>query len=329
MKYCEICVWLLVALVLFSCEEDSKKKNTNRNLPKISRDTVETKTGLRYIHHLSYKGPKPNIKDYLMLNHLLIAGNDTIINSYDGIDNEPTAQQLLYPPYPGAVEAGLALMSEGDSMTVFVNRDKLLDAYEDLPAVIERLTATQDKYVRYVLKLHKIVPPNLYDSYMSNRNQFLLSKHKSEDPAVIEAYLKRKGIKAQKHEMGFYYEIIEEGEGNIAKDGDSIRFHHETAWFTARQKEPKVFDKSKGNIGSNAPIGYILGTRNLIPGWELALRSIMKQNTKAVIYIPGYLGFGRISPNAKPPVNKLPHYAMLRSRIEMDTIIPKEVLTKK
>lgn len=95
--------------------------------------------------------------------------------------------------------------------------------------------------------------------------------------------------------QGMKVEILKEGGGEGAKDGNTVTVHY-TGTFTSGQKFDSSFDR-------NAPFPFKLGAGRVIKGWDLGVVG-MKVGEKRKLTIPPQLAYGssgfldRIPPNS-------------------------------
>ncbi len=110
------------------------------------------------------------------------------------------------------------------------------------------------------------------------------------DKNTIINYVMDKGIEVQSTPSGLYYQLIEEGTGDLAKWGD---------WVTVNYKgytlDGQVFDSS---YKKGKPLEFYIG--NMIAGWNEGLE-LMRPGGKALFVIPSELaygekGFGKVIP---------------------------------
>ena len=88
-------------------------------------------------------------------------------------------------------------------------------------------------------------------------------------------------------------EKITSGNGPSPKRGDTVRVHY-TGWLTDGSK----FDSS---VDRNEPFTFVLGTGQVIQGWEQGVAG-MRVGDKARLTIPPELAYGqRGYPGAIPP----------------------------
>jgi FKBP-type peptidyl-prolyl cis-trans isomerase len=88
--------------------------------------------------------------------------------------------------------------------------------------------------------------------------------------------------------------IVEEGKGNMPKQGRKIRAHYHGTLLTG-----KKFDSS---FERGAPFEFTLGQGQVIKGWDEAFAR-MKVGTKAVLILPPDLAYGERGAGANIPPN--------------------------
>lgn len=116
------------------------------------------------------------------------------------------------------------------------------------------------------------------------------------DNAEIEKYLSENNITTQKTEAGVYYEILEEGTGPQAANGNTVRVA-----YTGRLLSGEFFDSSYEEVAreNNAymegrpygPYEFVLGQGGVIKGWDEGI-TYLNEGTKARFYIPSPLAYG-------------------------------------
>jgi FKBP-type peptidyl-prolyl cis-trans isomerase FkpA len=106
----------------------------------------------------------------------------------------------------------------------------------------------------------------------------------------MESYLAKNNIKAQKAGKGTYVAIQDPGQGPAADSGKYV-----TVKYTGKLLEGnKVFESNMD--GSRPPFSFMVGTGNVIRGWDDGLK-LLRKGGKATLYIPGFLAYG---PNPGP-----------------------------
>ena len=115
------------------------------------------------------------------------------------------------------------------------------------------------------------------------------------EPVVAELWDVDQG-KLQTTESGLMYVIIEEGEGDIATDGNVVTVH-----YTGFLKDGTKFDSS---VERDEPFSFVVGNKQVIAGWDEGIR-LLKKGGKARFVIPPSLGYGEITAGKIPPNSTL------------------------
>lgn len=103
-----------------------------------------------------------------------------------------------------------------------------------------------------------------------------------------------------KTDSGLEYEIIQEGTGALAEDGQTVVVHY-TGWLDDNGEKGTKFDSS---VDRGQPFSFPLGAGYVIKGWDEGVKG-MKVGEKRKLVIPSELGYGArgagavIPPNAK------------------------------
>jgi FKBP-type peptidyl-prolyl cis-trans isomerase len=91
------------------------------------------------------------------------------------------------------------------------------------------------------------------------------------------------GLIPLEHESGLRYIILDEGNGKKPSKGDRIKIH-----FKGELLDGTPLDSSYDN---EAPMEFILGTGDVIEGWELGI-PLMSAGSKYIFYLPSTLAYG-------------------------------------
>ncbi len=94
----------------------------------------------------------------------------------------------------------------------------------------------------------------------------------------------KKEEKVIKTDSGLQYVELKEGDGAVAKKGDTVEVHY-TGWL----KDGKKFDSS---VDRKQPFSFKLGVGKVIKGWDEGVAG-MKVGGKRKLIIPSELGYGK------------------------------------
>jgi FKBP-type peptidyl-prolyl cis-trans isomerase len=208
----------------------------------------------------------------------------------------------------------LPLMKKGDSAVTVQMVDTLLNRGEQLPQNLkkgDRITTTlrilevfnSDSLARanYEMENEKDKPRQLKEQQeqmakMEKEMQEAQAKEELElqksgeidrEIKEMEDYLARKNIKAQKTGKGTFVEIKQQGSGAQALPGKYVKVKY-TGRFL-----------STDSIFQSNNYAFQLGKRAVIAGWDEGLL-LFKQGGKGVLYVPGFLAYGKNPPQGSP-----------------------------
>ncbi len=94
----------------------------------------------------------------------------------------------------------------------------------------------------------------------------------------------------QSLESGLHYKILEQGNLNFPNNGDTLDVEYIGQFLDGRE-----FDRSY----TNQPFQFILGSGEVIQGWEIGL-PLIDENGSIILIIPSGLGYGSSSNNSIP-----------------------------
>lgn len=123
-----------------------------------------------------------------------------------------------------------------------------------------------------------------------------------EEQAMLKAYLDTlitNGHDLDTTALGVYYVTLEEGEGEVAKTGDTL-----TLGYSGYFVDGRLFDSSQWYNADDGTIEYVLGKENMIAGWEDALK-VLNKNAMIQFIIPSDLAYGDKGAGSIPPYTTL------------------------
>ncbi|NND05432.1 MAG: hypothetical protein HKN87_03545 [Saprospiraceae bacterium] len=264
---------LLVAMVLImvSCATEPERAMSPR--------------GFEYIKHVSSGGEMIKPGEYAYFN-IVMRHKDSVINSSYGEADMPRIRIPNPEEYtdqtPVVVDA-LAVMAEGDSVTLFYP----LDSLENVPPAFADIDV-----IEYDLIMEDIKDETEYEAEMNammQEQEAAALKLKDRLPAVsalaeetLAAYNKG-ALETTKTPSGLEYIIHEEGSGARPGNGDMVNVQYFGTFM-----DGKKFDSS---FDSGRAFSFPLGQQRAIGGWDEGI-AYLKEGAKASLIVPPSLGYG-------------------------------------
>ncbi|MBC6992465.1 FKBP-type peptidyl-prolyl cis-trans isomerase [Hymenobacter sp. BT491] len=123
------------------------------------------------------------------------------------------------------------------------------------------------------------------------------------DEATIQKYLADSIKTFTRQTSGLYFVPRLAGTGTTARAGQTV-----SVLYTGSLLNGQVFDASSKH--GNVPISFVLGTGQVIPGWDEGI-ALMSKGSKATLLIPSGLAYGA---QGNGPI---PADAVLRFQVEL------------
>ena len=238
--------------------------------------------------------PHPQEGDQVMLNMQSVCNNRLMYNTAQAFKGKPGVYGVTKPAFKGDLIEAISLMTPGDSIVCLVDAVALFKSSKNkLPDFIK----PGDK-VQYFIKLVSIKPKDEVQkeqqaAFMKQMKE-QQAKQKAEaakqmikDDKVLKDYFTRKHITPLKTASGLYYTIIEEGKGELPANGDSVTMN-----YTGTLLDGTKFDSNTDTAFKHTqPFQFVLGRGAVIKGWDEGV-ALLKQGTKAVLYIPSPMAYG-------------------------------------
>jgi FKBP-type peptidyl-prolyl cis-trans isomerase FkpA len=279
----------ITSFLISSCSKEVKYKTTD--------------TGLRYIFYTEHKGKSPRENNYVTLDMVYRLENDSVL--YDSREaGMPLRYQLTKPPFEGAIEEGIMMMSEGDSATFFVSADSMFARVfkKPLPDFIK-------KGSRMVFNIHLLKVQNAADAEAEIREK--LTAKFAEEKKLIDNYIEENKITEKPSPDGLYVIVTKKTKGKLPEKGDRIAVQ-----YIGKFVDGETFDACV----PNHPYEFIFGGSKTMPGFEEGL-SKLREGEKATIIIPSELGYGEKGKrNPASGVYIVPPYTPLIYEVELVSI---------
>ncbi|MGV3589739.1 MAG: FKBP-type peptidyl-prolyl cis-trans isomerase [Adhaeribacter sp.] len=249
----------------------------------------------------------PNLKDSTKLNkegqivrlHMkyITAKDSVLLDSRE--KGMPFWIPVMKPSFKGGLEEAFAALTPGDSGVFKVNADSLFAKtfQQPLPKFIEKGST-----LTFFIKSEKVMSQQ--EAMMDQQTSMMafMEKQNKTDDAVIQKYIKDKGLQPQKTNSGLYYVVTQEGNGTKAEPGKMVAVN-----YTGTTLDGKEFDSSKKQ---GKPIEFPLGQGAVIRGWDEGI-ALLNKGSKATFLIPSTMAYG---PQESP---EIPANSVLRFDVEL------------
>jgi len=210
----------------------------------------------------------------------------------------------------GAEAEAFAMLQPGDSAVFRFNADTLAIKNSGRPA--PPFIKKQGNTITVLVKADKIQTRDeamaAQQKMMMDAQQKMLVHAKEQlkkDDVILQDYIKKNNLTAQRDTSGIYYIITQPGKGAKPTVGQTVSVQYKGTLLNGKE-----FDSSaKGNGGK--PIEFVMGVGQVIPGWDKGI-ALLPEGSKAVLLIPSSLAYGQRGAGADIPAD-----APLRFDVEL------------
>jgi FKBP-type peptidyl-prolyl cis-trans isomerase len=274
----------------------------------------ETEDGLYYQFHRQDENAKsPQLKDILYTHMSLsikgkgegdAATKDSLIFDSFSFPDFPEGIkfiQLSEPMFKGDVMEGLKMMHIGDSASFIVSADSFFLVSNKLDKLPPGMKAGDELIFHVGLvdiqsEQETMKRLEALRTQMNAQQKEMMDRNQSEEPAAIEAYLKRKNLVGKPSATGLYVFETAKGNGPKVKKGQKV-----TMQYTGYLLNGKKFDSS---FDHGQPFTFTLGAHEVIEGWEEGVAT-MNVGSSATFVVPSVLGYGSNGQGPIPPFSPL------------------------
>ncbi len=276
--------YAVLPIVALSCGLKANNVNVAQSQTVAGEDNVKNyDSGYELTYLTDEPGDGPQDGDVFYVHIINTIGDTTIFNSYKLV-GEPVPVQIMPARQNGDFQEIFKDLSKGDSVLATIPVDSFMRG--NMPPFV--------KSGDMVSLRIKVVDHKTQEQLAKEKEEYL-TKQKAIDDEGIKKYLDSKGVKATKAPAGYYYTITEEGKGPVAQKGQKVQVN-----YTGYNFEGTVFDSNVDpKFNHQEPFEFALGAGQVIQGWDAAF-SDLKQGTKATIYIPSHMAYGKTPPQGAP-----------------------------
>ncbi len=264
---------------------------------------VKTADGSEYKIYKALNGTVIKYGNFLEMNAIALYNDSLLFSSI--ADGMPQYAMYDTAAFPNPYKQAFANLHTGDSVVIRISTDSLIakgqaagapfikkgqfiyQAYTltNIYTTREQADSAQKTHVKAAKEIaYKKQKDAIATDLINNKEQI------EKDSKVIEAFLSKNKMKYTKADWGTYIVIKAEGTGEKITKGDVASVNYTGKSFSNK----KVFDSNTDPKFKHVqPLDVNMGQLgSIILGWIDALYQI-KKGTKATLYIPSSLGYGK------------------------------------
>ena len=213
-------------------------------------------------------------------------------------------------PYAGPFYEIIAACKVGDSIQFQLTAEDLYIKTLMLDEIPPELNLNESSLIDFKVRISDQLTEKEFTAYLEEKTERDIEKSKQQNEArklaqdnTIKEYLKSNDLsKMKRTSTGLWYEITEEGNGNIPVENDLITIHYKGTLL-----DGTVFDSSYKN---GEPVQFAFGVRDVLQGWDEGF-GLLKLGSKATFILPSHLANGSYSDGPIKP------YSILKYEVEL------------
>jgi len=270
----KLSIWILLAVGVAACNQNGMKT---------------TPDGLEYQFFVDKPGETVKVGEIIKYDMIVKNAKDSVLRDTRK-EPAPAMSMIQTAPFKGALEEGLAMLSEGDSALFLVSADSIFEKPQKMPMppFIEK-----GSKLKFIIKINKIST----QEELRKEEELAQKKQIEQDDQLIKDYIAKNGLTdTQRTASGIYYIAKEKGKGEQAMVGDTVKVH-----YTGKLLNGRVFDSS---VERKEPFEFPLGRGMVIRGWDEGI-TLMKVGDKGTLLIPSPLAYGTRGAGAVIPPNSV------------------------
>jgi FKBP-type peptidyl-prolyl cis-trans isomerase len=199
-------------------------------------------------------------------------------------------EMLMDSLYNGDIFSAIRMMHVGDSASF------ILDGPEFFRHFMQDTVYPFGKDPLYFdVKLYGQMPAAQFQQMRADYEKMMMEKQ-AEEAESIKKYVADNKINVEPTPEGIYIMTTKKGTGAQPQPMQTVTVH-----YTGKLLDGTVFDSS---VKRGEPFSFMLGARQVIPGWEVAV-SKMHVGEKVTVLIPSDFAYGERGNYAIPPFSPL------------------------
>ena len=199
-------------------------------------------------------------------------------------------EMLMDSLYNGDIFSAIRMMHVGDSASF------ILDGPEFFRHFMQDTVYPFGKDPLYFdVKLYGQMPAAQFQQMRADYEKMMMEKQ-AEEAESIKKYVADNKINVKPTPEGIYIMTTKKGTGAQPQPMQTVTVH-----YTGKLLDGTVFDSS---VKRGEPFSFMLGARQVIPGWEVAV-SRMHVGEKVTVLIPSDFAYGERGNYAIPPFSPL------------------------
>lgn len=242
--------------------------------------------------------------DQLRMDYSIWKGAERLDHSYE--NRYPILVQMPEPDFHNFFTRALSLMTEGDSLDLYIEAQKAGELLGSFGAAFE---AEDWVHFSYKIQSHKSLATWQAEQQAEGARQDSIYRMMQD---LVVAY-KTDSLEGMEQQLsGLEYKILNLGEAPLPQDGDFVRMHY-SCWLLEDVAEVQ------NSFNSAEPVDFIVGDASLILGWSFGAE-LIGLGGSAFLVIPPKLAYGE-----KGVEGSIPPNAVLCFYIENIDIIYKTI----
>ncbi|MEY3368810.1 MAG: hypothetical protein RI973_1965 [Bacteroidota bacterium] len=263
-----------------------------------------TPSGYQLINHTMKSGPKPNVGDYAYV-HVYVRQDDSLISTSRELgksfpvavpDFSTMPEDQKKPGVANPLMDAVGMMSVGDSVTVIIPIDEKM---RQMPELKDAKKLAYDIVLAEIKTSQQHMEAEAAEKAAAAELSQAITAREAEVGTLVQDIAKQYkagslGDRLKTTDSGLKYVILEEGTGKQAAANNGV-----DVLYYGILTDGKMFDNA---FRRGQPFSFALGQGMVIPGWDEGI-ALLKEGSKAVLFIPGELGYGEAGAGADIPPN--------------------------